>query len=143
MQAARAPPQQRGLWPITITFRDITVVLQRDTTTIADLEFKCSADCEEHATCLTGVQGPMPSTPIGVRSFARPGRPWPPPSDDKVFHDVPYADTSATDREPSSTAAAISAFARTVNLARGGICGTDSVNCLRSQKTLRHTQFCW
>jgi len=29
-----------------------------------------------------------------------------------------------------------------VNLARGGICGTDSVNCLRGQDVLRHNHFC-
>src|SRR6195952_3254989 len=85
----------------------------------------------------------MPSTVTGSSSLARTGSAIATTARWQVFQVVPYAaDTSATDRHPSSTAAAISAFARTVNLARGGICGTDSVNCFRSQEVLRHNHFC-
>ncbi len=85
----------------------------------------------------------MPSTRIGPSSRARTGSAIATTARWQVFQVVPHAaDTSATERHPSNTAAAISALARIVNLARGGICGTDSVNCLRSQEPLRHNHFC-
>src|SRR5450759_966216 len=59
-----------------------------------------------------------------------------------VFQLHPYAvATACTERSPSSTAAAISVFARTLIRARATIEGTDSVNDFRPQDTLVHHHF--
>jgi len=50
------------------------------------------------------------------------------------------ADTSATERHPVQGRGGHLLLG--ADVARGGICGTDSVNCSRGQKVLRHSHFC-